>query len=67
LRSTYFQIRNSQGFSPHFQFTGSGSGHGVGLCQWGARGMAEEGFSYKEILGHYYPDAKIKKVRQRDL
>lgn len=40
-------------------FTGSGWGHGVGLCQWGARGLAEAGYDYREILEHYYPGAII--------
>lgn len=34
---------------------GLGVGHGVGLSQWGARGMAEAGFAYREVLGHYFP------------
>jgi len=34
--------------------TGTGSGHGVGMSQVGARGMAAEGYSYKEILAYYY-------------
>ncbi|MFH1809591.1 MAG: SpoIID/LytB domain-containing protein [Pseudomonadota bacterium] len=38
---------------------GQGSGHGVGLCQWGARGMAVKGRSYDKILLHYYPRTKI--------
>ncbi|MBT9175885.1 MAG: Amidase enhancer [Firmicutes bacterium] len=37
-----------------FVFVGSGWGHGVGMSQWGARGMAELGHSYREILVHYY-------------
>ncbi|HQP91671.1 MAG TPA: SpoIID/LytB domain-containing protein [Candidatus Omnitrophota bacterium] len=43
-------------------FSGKGWGHGVGLCQWGALGMAKQGFSYKEILEFYYPGAKIIKL-----
>ena len=35
-------------------FAGSGHGHGVGLSQWGARGMAASGYSYSEIIEHYY-------------
>lgn len=35
-------------------FTGKGSGHGVGLSQWGAVALAERGFSYRQILRHYY-------------
>jgi stage II sporulation protein D len=36
-------------------FTGGGWGHGVGLCQVGAYGMAASGLSYRDILRHYYP------------
>ena len=36
-------------------FVGRGLGHGVGLSQWGAKGLAERGYDYREILGHYYP------------
>jgi stage II sporulation protein D len=42
-------------------FSGSGSGHGVGMCQWRAKGMAEEGRSYRQILDHYYPGTILKK------
>jgi|GEM_PF-1124019 len=35
-------------------FTGNGSGHGVGLSQWGAQAMAEQGHCYRRILQHYY-------------
>lgn len=37
------------------RFTGFGSGHGVGMCQWGASYFAKQGKTYREILGHYYP------------
>ena len=37
-----------------FQFTGGGWGHGVGMCQTGATGMASGGKTYKQILSHYY-------------
>lgn len=41
-------------------FKGIGYGHGVGLSQWGAQGMAEGGFNYKEIINFYYPDTKLR-------
>jgi stage II sporulation protein D len=41
---------------------GRGSGHGVGLCQWGARGWAEAGSSWQEILARYYPGATPTKL-----
>ena len=40
--------------------TGHGSGHGVGMSQWGARGFAERGKGYREILAHYYPGAELR-------
>ncbi len=40
-------------------FTGSGAGHGVGLCQWGARAMAGLGYRYRAILHYYYPGTEI--------
>jgi stage II sporulation protein D len=42
-----------------YTFNGRGWGHGVGLSQWGARGMAENGFKYDEILTHYFPGTQI--------
>ena len=42
-----------------FILTGSGWGHGVGLCQIGAAVMGEQGYKYKEILSHYYPGSEI--------
>lgn len=39
---------------------GSGWGHGVGMSQCGAQGMAEEGYNYEEILKHYYKDIEIR-------
>lgn len=43
-------------------FWGAGFGHGSGLCQEGAMGMAEAGYDCKQILEHYYPAATIKQV-----
>ena len=42
-----------------FILTGSGWGHGVGLCQIGAAVMGDQGYKYKEILSHYYPGSAI--------
>lgn len=38
---------------------GVGRGHGMGLCQAGAKAMAEEGATYREILAHYYPNTDV--------
>ena len=54
--------RNEQGIPKRFTFIGAGWGHGVGLCQIGAAVMGERGYSYKEILLHYYPGAIIKQI-----
>ena len=40
-------------------FTSNGSGHGVGMSQYGADGMAENGYDYKEILSHYYSGTQV--------
>ncbi len=44
-----------------FTFQGKGSGHGVGLSQWGANEMAKSGFDYCDILIHYYPGTSIER------
>jgi stage II sporulation protein D len=46
----------------NFVFTGGGFGHGVGLSQWGAKAMAERGFSAKEILTFYYRGAELREA-----
>ena len=43
-------------------FTGYGRGHGVGMSQVGAKSYAQDGWSYKKILAHYYRGAELKKV-----
>lgn len=42
--------------------TGKGFGHGVGLCQWGAIALSRNGWSYKDILNHYYPGTEAGKL-----
>lgn len=59
LRSRRFLLRVKKGY---LCIRGFGWGHGVGLCQWGAYGMARRGFDFKQILSYYYPGAEIKKV-----
>ena len=44
------------------EFIGTGSGHGVGLCQWGARVQAEKGRNYEQILSFYFPGAEISEI-----
>lgn len=45
-----------------FSFRGQGNGHGVGLSQWGAYGMASQGYSYEDILKYYYQGVQLKKI-----
>ena len=59
LRSTNFVVKENSGI---YHFSGLGWGHGVGLCQWGARGMAEEGADYRSILKYYYQKVEIGKL-----
>lgn len=47
---------------PCFVFKGAGWGHGVGLCQIGAAVMGEKGYTFEEILEHYYPGASLCKT-----
>lgn len=47
--------------SQWIRFDGSGYGHGVGLCQWGAQGLAQRGYDPYAILGFYYPGAKLRR------
>ena len=44
------------------RFEGKGFGHGVGMCQWGAQGMARQGIGYLQILRHYYPSSQFVKL-----
>ena len=50
-----------EGIPQSFLLSGAGWGHGVGLCQIGAAVMGEKGYSYEEILLHYYKGAEIRK------
>ena len=53
------EVGPSQYASDATQIKGGGLGHGVGLCQWGARGMALEGRSSSQILQYYFPGTTI--------
>lgn len=56
LRSTDFEIIKDNNI---ITITTKGYGHGVGMSQYGAKGMAEQGYSYREILNHYYTNVNI--------
>ncbi len=64
LRSSAFklEIKHSNDKPSMLIFWGAGFGHGSGLSQEGAQEMAEEGYTYKKILKHYYPKVHIKKM-----
>ncbi|MFC5700478.1 SpoIID/LytB domain-containing protein [Cohnella faecalis] len=54
------QVRVVTG-EPTFVIHGKGNGHGLGMSQWGARGLAEQGYDYKSILLYYYKNVTIEK------
>jgi stage II sporulation protein D len=58
VRSTLFTVRAIPG-EPAVELAGRGSGHGVGMSQWGARGQAAAGRDAEEILKHYYTGVAI--------
>jgi stage II sporulation protein D len=65
LRENLFVVdreRSPGGAVTRFIFTGKGWGHGVGLCQVGASGMAQAGASYEQILQHYYTGVTLRKL-----
>jgi stage II sporulation protein D len=59
LRSTLFNI---SGNGNTFQISGRGFGHGIGLSQWGAYGLAQQGANYQQILSHYYQSANLSQL-----
>ena len=59
LPSTLFDMRVGR---TDVVFSGYGSGHGLGLSQWGAKALAEKGSSYKDILFHYYTGVTLEKL-----
>jgi stage II sporulation protein D len=64
LRDILFEVDreyDADGRVTHFVFTGRGWGHGVGLCQVGAFGMAQSGAKYQDILKKYYRGVRVEK------
>lgn len=59
LRSNDFSIQQK---NDHFVFTTKGFGHGVGMSQYGANGMALEGHSYEDILHYYYQNIELENI-----
>lgn len=58
LPSTHFRIDS---FGKILKISGMGWGHGVGLCQWGAKVMAERGMNFDEIVRYYYPGVTLER------
>jgi stage II sporulation protein D len=73
LRSTRFSVgtigneiarkQGGQTASAVFQLVGSGFGHGLGMSQWGAYNLAQRGFTYQQIVQHYYQGASLAKIQ----
>jgi len=73
LRSTLFQVTPTRGDvastnpvnAPDggFEFQGRGFGHGLGMSQWGAFGLAQRGYNYQQILQYYYQGTEISSTR----
>ena len=64
LKSALFVMsieRDEAGFARAFSFRGGGFGHGVGMCQSGAIGMAEKGHAYRDILKRYYQGSTVRR------
>lgn len=61
IPSTYFRL---EGKGDEIKLSGKGAGHGVGLCQFGAKELAEEGKGFKEILKYYYRGVEIGRIAE---
>lgn len=59
LKSLAFEVDRK---GDRIRFRGKGSGHGAGLCQWGAQQAAKDGWDYRRILAHYYPGTEIRRM-----
>lgn len=57
IPSTQFAVES---FGQEVIISGYGAGHAVGLCQWGAKELAELGYSFSSILGYYYPGTELR-------
>jgi len=62
VRSTLFAVALDAGVA---RFSGRGYGHGVGMSQWGAKGMAEQGYTAEKILEYYYPGTTLGSIGRR--
>ena len=59
VKSLSFDVEES---GDGYVLKGKGYGHGAGLCQWGAKVYADEGWDFRRILEHYYPGAELQRL-----
>lgn len=59
VKSCLFEMKQEDG---GWRLTGHGLGHGAGMCQWGAKTLAERGRTWTEILRFYYPAAQVARL-----
>jgi stage II sporulation protein D len=64
LRSTLFTIAVE---GDTVRVDGRGFGHGIGMSQWGAFAMAQQGYSYERILAHYYQGTALSQIQVANL
>jgi stage II sporulation protein D len=60
IPSTQFEV---EAIGRDVVLTGRGAGHAVGLCQWGAKELAEQGYPFLTILKYYFPGTQLRHVR----
>jgi len=66
LNSTYFSLEpviGRDGRLMQLTLRGTGNGHGVGMCQWGAIGRSRAGYDARAILSAYYPGTEVERLR----
>lgn len=61
IKSLFFEVEPLR-HGEAFHFKGRGYGHGAGMCQWGAKVMADKGHGYQQILQHYYPGTELQRL-----
>lgn len=67
MPSAYFDLqeqKNTEGVTEGWEISGGGYGHGVGMSQNGAKGMAAQGKNWEEILQYFYKDIEIGNLNQ---
>lgn len=64
VKSFHYTVKKTR---KELEFTGKGYGHHIGLCQWGAREMVRDGYTYKKIVQFYYPGTQLALLTQLKL